>query len=228
MMFCGELSRGRKIYIDNYVNMLDVFAFGLTALEFLVEVMEPKSAMAGILWPAWQSYWRYAVEHWQIIHGAFKTHPVDSPIWKKLRAEFTRTMVAQNLESRLNDLRRALQQAAQEAPQYANLLVTLSRTLETKPIGWGEVTAMFADSDPPVRAEKSHMRNVTSSTAPTESGGTPTQSPLPDGHDKDSIAVQRKDMPRVPPQGRLAYARARSHSVRHLGGGVKPVAKPFK
>jgi hypothetical protein len=220
MMFCGELSRSRRIYVDHYIHMLDVHAFGLTAVEFLVEVMDPCSPMAKILWPAWQAYWRYAVEHWQLIHSAFKTHAADSEIWTTVRAEYIRKMVAQNIEARLNDIRRALQLVARDS-QYSTLLLTLARMLATKPICWAEVANMFAEPEPLDRAEKSHMRNVTSSTAPTEGESrTPTPSRVPaDGSEMRTAKKgqpRASDIPRVPPQGRAGYSRARSNSVRLL------------
>jgi serine/threonine protein kinase len=192
LMLYNELMQpGREAAVANYVHMSDIFAYALTVVQLLVEVMDRRCNLAKIFGPAWQAYWTSATKHWERVHATFT---IEDPrasrmAWIKLKEDYSRAKVHNQTQATVRELQRALHLAAYEEPVYTNLFMTLARMLDASPISWDEVIAIYSGDDHtpvPVAAlysgealgtpvpvfenaeKKSHTRSATCSTAPTD------------------------------------------------------------
>jgi len=150
LMLYNELMQpGREAAVANYVHMSDIFAYALTVVQLLVEVMDRRCNLAKIFGPAWQAYWTSATKHWERVHATFT---IEDPrasrmAWIKLKEDYSRAKVHNQTQATVRELQRALHLAAYEEPVYTNLFMTLARMLDASPISWDEVIAIYSGDD---------------------------------------------------------------------------------
>jgi hypothetical protein len=183
LMLYNELMHpGREAYMQHYIHMGDIYAYALTVVQMLVEVMDRRCTLAKILGRAWNTYWMSAVKFWERVHATFT---IEDPqrsqaAWIKLKEDYSRAKVHDQTQMNVRQLQRALHDAAYEDSMHTNLFITLARMLDVAPISWDEVIAQYTgEARTPAPAfeyaeKKSHARSATCSTAPTDTPRTIT------------------------------------------------------
>jgi serine/threonine protein kinase len=212
---------------DHYIYMLDVHSLALTAIQLIVDTMDPTSAPAAAsLGPAWTRYWDYSTQYWKQVYAVFSK----GGDWNKMKNDFMKIRVQETTKENVKKLRDLFNQFATEASlaKHRSLFLALATMLELEAITWKQVRSKLREtpSSPPAEPVKRarHTRNIHS----TDGTGWMSQRAEPElgrltrvpTSVDDSQAVTTASAPRVAAQddGPARGAVAKHTRIRSLDG----------
>jgi hypothetical protein len=193
---------------DHYIYMLDVHCLALTAIQLIVDTMDPTSAPAAAsLGPAWTRYWDYSTQYWKQVYAVFSK----GGDWNRMKNDFMKIRVQETTKANVKKLRDLFKQFVSDASlaRHRPLFSALVTMLELDAISWKDVRAKLHEA--PVAAlpepvkRRGHMRNIHS----TDGTGWMSQHAEPElgrltrvpASTDDSHAVTTAAAPRVTAQG---------------------------
>jgi len=148
---------------EHYIYMLDVHCLALTAIQLIVDTMDPTSAPAAAsLGPAWARYWDYSTQYWKQVYAVFSK----GGDWNRMKHDFMKIRVQETTKANVKKLQDLFNQFASEASlvRHRSLFLALAAMLDLNAITWKEVQAKLREA--PVAAipepvkRRGHMRNI--------------------------------------------------------------------